>query len=195
MPPVAASGPVVEERRSSVPPRERARPALIQTVRSIVVTGLPDGVRSDLLSRLPVQEGSRIAPGTLEKIAAAAREVDEHLTVSIRQAAPDAVELVIAAPPQRIRVGGNVQQARLISQPKPMYPPEAKQERIQGVVKLSAVLGKDGTVQQLELLGGHPLLVQSAMEAVKHWVYQPTLLNGTPVEVVTRIDVNYTLSQ
>jgi protein TonB len=99
------------------------------------------------------------------------------------------------ATPQRIKVGGNVQQARLVRQPRPVYPPLAKQARIQGVVKLSAIISKDGTVQHLEVISGHPLLVPSALEAVKQWVYQPTLLNGEPVEVVTQIDVNFTLSQ
>ena len=94
----------------------------------------------------------------------------------------------------RIRVGGNVQQARLVSQPKPLYPPLAKQARIQGLVKLQAIIAKDGTIVQLEVLSGHPLLVQSAMDAVRQWRYQPTLLNGEPVEVVTTIDVVFTLS-
>jgi protein TonB len=97
--------------------------------------------------------------------------------------------------PQRIRVGGNVQQAKLVRQPHPVYPPLAKQARIQGVVKLSAIIAKDGTIQHLEVISGHPLLIPSALEAVKQWVYQPTLLNGEPVEVVTQIDVNFTLSQ
>jgi len=97
--------------------------------------------------------------------------------------------------PQRIRVGGNVQQAKLVRQPKPVYPPLAKQARIQGVVKLNAIISKDGTIQNLSVLSGHPLLVPAAMEAVKQWVYAPTLLNGEPVEVVTQIDVNFTLSQ
>jgi protein TonB len=96
---------------------------------------------------------------------------------------------------QRIRVGGNVQQAKLVRQPKPAYPPLAKQARIQGVVHLSAIIAKDGTIQKLEVIGGHPLLVPAALEAVKQWVYQPTLLNGEPVEVITQIDVNFTLSQ
>jgi len=96
---------------------------------------------------------------------------------------------------QRIRVGGNVQQARLVRQPRPVYPPLAKQARIQGVVKLNAIISRDGTIMNLSVLSGHPLLVPSAMEAVKQWVYQPTLLNGEPVEVVTQIDVNFTLSQ
>jgi protein TonB len=100
-----------------------------------------------------------------------------------------------AAAVQRIRVGGNVQQAKLVRQPKPAYPPLAKQARIQGVVHLQAIISKDGTIQKLEVIGGHPLLVPAALEAVKQWVYQPTLLNGEPVEVITQIDVNFTLSQ
>ena len=99
------------------------------------------------------------------------------------------------ATPQRIRVGGNVQQAKLVRQPHPVYPPLAKQARIQGVVKLSAIIARDGTIQHLEVISGHPLLIPAALEAVKQWVYQPTLLNGEPVEVVTQIDVNFTLSQ
>lgn len=97
--------------------------------------------------------------------------------------------------PQQIRVGGNVQSAKLVRQPKPNYPPLAKQARIQGAVKFQAVIGKDGTIKNLQLVSGHPLLVQAATDAVKQWVYQPTLLNGEPVEVLTQIDVNFTLTQ
>lgn len=96
---------------------------------------------------------------------------------------------------QRIRVGGNVQAAKLVKQPKPVYPPLAKQARIQGTVRFTAVIGRDGAIQNLTLVSGHPLLIPSAQEAVRQWVYQPTLLNGEPVEVVTQIDVNFTLSQ
>jgi protein TonB len=108
---------------------------------------------------------------------------------------PPPVKVEKPVTPQRIRVGGNVQQAKLIRQPKPIYPPLAKQARISGVVHLNAIIGKDGTIQNLTVAGGHPLLVPAAMEAVKQWVYAPTLLNGEPVEVVTQIDVNFTLSQ
>ena len=76
-----------------------------------------------------------------------------------------------------------------------MYPPLAKQARISGVVHLNAVIAKDGTIQDLKVISGHPLLIQAAMDAVRQWVYAPTLLNGEPVEVVTQIDVNFTLSQ
>jgi protein TonB len=95
----------------------------------------------------------------------------------------------------RIPVGGKVQQAMLIRQPKPVYPPLAKQARISGTVKLNAIIAKDGTIMNLSVISGHPLLVPAALEAVRGWVYRPTLLNGEPVEVVTQIDVNFTLSQ
>lgn len=99
------------------------------------------------------------------------------------------------SPPQRIRVGGNVQAANLVKRIAPVYPPLAKQARIQGTVRFTAIIGKDGTVQDLKLISGHPLLVAAAQEAVKQWQYKPTLLSGEPVEVITQIDVNFTLSQ
>ena len=95
--------------------------------------------------------------------------------------------------PKRIRVGGNVQKARLINQLKPLYPPLARQARIQGTVRLEAIIAKDGTIQQLRVVKGHPLLVQSALNAVRQWRYNPTVLNGQPVEVATTIDVHFTL--
>ena len=97
-------------------------------------------------------------------------------------------------PPKRIRVGGSVQRANLVRQVRPVYPPLARQARIQGTVKLTAIIAKDGTIQKLEVLSGHPLLIPSALSAVKQWRYRPTLLNGQPVEVVTQVDVNFTLS-
>ena len=95
----------------------------------------------------------------------------------------------------RIRVGGNVQSAKLVTKITPLYPLLAKQSRIQGTVRFNTLIGTDGHVRELLLETGHPLLVDSAMTAVRQWIYQPTLLNGNPVEVVTSIDVNYTLTQ
>lgn len=100
-----------------------------------------------------------------------------------------------AATPRRIRVGGQVESAKLIFQPKPEYPPLAKMARIQGTVRLEAIISRDGTIQDLKVLSGHPLLVKVALEAVQRWRYQPTLLNGEPVEVVTEVDVNFTLAE
>lgn len=106
---------------------------------------------------------------------------------------PTVKEAPKAVAVQRVQVGGNVQQAKLINQPKPAYPPLARQARIRGMVRFTAIIGVDGRIQNLTLVSGHPLLVPAAQEAVKQWVYQPTLLNGEPVEVVTQIDVNFTL--
>lgn len=109
-------------------------------------------------------------------------------------APPPPVKKPKPKPVQRIRVGGSVQRARLIQQPKPAYPPVARQARIQGTVRFTAIIGKDGRIANLTLESGHPLLVKAATDAVKQWIYKPTLLNGEPVEVVTVIDVNFTLT-
>ena len=95
----------------------------------------------------------------------------------------------------RIRIGGSVAAAKLINRVQPIYPALARQTGIQGVVKLHAILGKDGSVQQLQVISGHPLLVQAALDAVRQWIYQPTLLEGKPVEVDTEIDVFFQLQQ
>ena len=97
--------------------------------------------------------------------------------------------------PHRINVGGNVQAARAISRPNPVYPQLARQARIQGVVKLEAVIDETGKITDLKVISGHPLLVQAALDAVKQWRYQPTVLNNVAVQVATTIDVNFTLSQ
>ena len=94
---------------------------------------------------------------------------------------------------QRIRVGGNVQQANLIHQVMPLYPEIAKTAHIQGTVILHAIIAKDGTVQELQYISGPPLLMRSAMDAVRQWRYRPTLLNGEAVQVDTTISVVFTL--
>jgi periplasmic protein TonB len=94
-----------------------------------------------------------------------------------------------------LRVGGNVQAARIVNRVQPIYPPLARQTRISGTVRLHAIISKDGTIIQLEVINGHPLLQQAALDAVRQWRYQPTLLNGEPVEVDTTIDVIFSLNQ
>lgn len=95
----------------------------------------------------------------------------------------------------RLRVGGNVQAAKIINRVQPVYPKKAREARISGAVRLHVILAKDGTVEQLEVVSGHPLLTQAALDAVRQWTYQPTLLNGEPVEVDTTIDVIFALSE
>lgn len=100
-----------------------------------------------------------------------------------------------AAAPNQIRVGGTVQAAKLIEKPDAPYPPLARQARIQGVVRFNIMIGRDGTVENVTLVSGHPLLVPAATEAVRGYRYQPTLLNGSPVQVVTQVDVPFLFEQ
>jgi periplasmic protein TonB len=98
------------------------------------------------------------------------------------------------ATPQRVRVSSGVQSGLLVRKVNPTYPPLARQARIQGTVILQAEISKDGNIQNLQLISGHPMLAPAAIEAVKQWKYRPYLLNGEPVEVETTIQVNFTLS-
>jgi protein TonB len=85
-------------------------------------------------------------------------------------------------------------EGNLIYRVQPQYPQLARQARVQGVVVLRAVISREGKIENLQLVTGHPLLVQSAMEAVRQWRYRPYVLNNEPVEVVTQVTVNFTLS-
>jgi periplasmic protein TonB len=98
------------------------------------------------------------------------------------------------ATPTRVRVSQGVTSGLLIVHPQPTYPPLAKQARIAGAVVLQAEISKDGSIQNLHVLSGHPMLVPSALEAVKRWKYKPYIRNGEPVEVETTITVNFTLA-
>jgi TonB family protein len=97
--------------------------------------------------------------------------------------------------PQRIRIGGPVEEKKLVYSPSPQYPPLAKMAGIEGTVKLDATIAEDGKVKDLRVISGHPLLVKAALDAVKNWRYRATLLNGDPVEVETTVTVNFTLAQ
>lgn len=94
----------------------------------------------------------------------------------------------------RIKQGGQIQSRLITNAVDPIYPQEAKDKHIQGKVRLHAIISKDGSVGQLELMSGHPLLAKAALEAVRQWKYKPTLLNGEPVEVDTTIDLIFALS-
>ena len=180
-----------------------SRPSTM-TVKSIDVYGLPDQARAELLASLPVHAGDTLTTENLSKISAAARQFDEHLGMQFMSSSNGEMDIAIVAPgasvPRRPSVGtsaatpaANQAQPPLIRQVAPVYPPLAKQARIQGVVIMKALLGKDGTVRDLSVVSGHALLVQAAMDAVRQWVYQPTTVGGQPVEVYTQINVNFTL--
>lgn len=92
-----------------------------------------------------------------------------------------------------LRVSQGVMEARLIHRVIPIYPPLARSMRVEGKVHLVGTIGKDGTMQDLKVIDGHPMLVKAAVDAVKQWVYRPTLLSGEPVDVITPIEVTFTL--
>jgi len=142
----------------------------------------------------PVTKVSSSAPESLIEEMIKASHVSDTNTANNPQPRTHAAQPP-ALTPQRIRVGSKLQERKLLQHSEPVYPPLALQARISGVVHLNAIIGKDGTVENLTVASGHPLLVPAALEAVKQWLYQPTLLNGQPVEVVTQIEVNFALSQ
>jgi periplasmic protein TonB len=169
-------------------------------IRSITVAGLPDQPGRELMALLPVHEGDTFTTENARRLDAAVREFDEHLTISSRVTS-DGVSITVQAPyarmsmPGTIKVGGNVQDALVLKKVNPEYPPLAKAARVSGIVHLAIVIAKDGTVQEIHSLGGPALLIQAAMDAVKQWVYRPTLLNGAPTTVETTVDIVFSLSE
>lgn len=105
-----------------------------------------------------------------------------------------AIPKFVPAMPQRVRISQGVTKGLCIHRVDPPYPPLARAARVQGDVVLQAIIDKDGNIQDLQLISGHPMLVPSAIAAVKQWHYKPYLLNGSPVEVETTITVIFTLS-
>jgi protein TonB len=133
--------------------------------------------------------------------ASAVWQAGPALTMPAPVALPSAPAVKPLAPPAGpvrpagpVHIGGDVEGAKLIYSPHPAYPRLAVSTRSQGTVHLEAIIAADGKIRNLRVLSGPPLLVQAALDAVQQWKYQPTLLNGTPVEVVTEIEVNFTLS-
>jgi periplasmic protein TonB len=129
---------------------------------------------------------------------------NERGIASILHAVIDRLEEVpsppVEPPPQAvepeaspIRVSAGVQEGSLIHRVIPVYPATAKIARIEGVVVLEAVISKEGMVNSLRIISGHPLLTQAAIDAVRQWIYRPTLLSLEPVAVVTTITVTFSL--
>jgi TonB family protein len=184
-------------------------------VGNIKIVGLPDEERDQLLSKLPVRVGDTPTVGAFSELMTTVHQFDEHLTVVSSRpegAAEQEIDIRLAGTPVSptpaaqsanllpppvgaVKLGANVAAANIVTKVVPTYPELAKAAGVQGDVQFQALIGTDGTVQNLHLLSGPPLLVQAAMKAVQQWVYKPTLLNGQPVQVSTTIDVNFSLSQ
>jgi TonB family protein len=122
-------------------------------------------------------------------------QIQEAMTV--RGGAPKPANPISNGAPKRIGVGGNVQPSRLITQVRPVYPDDLQQLGVEGTVMMRAVISKDGTVLNPVVVntGVNPGLAKAALDAVRQWTYEPTLLNGQPVEVMTTIDIHFQLGQ
>jgi protein TonB len=99
------------------------------------------------------------------------------------------------ATPPTAPANAQITPARLISRVAPEYPKKARKKGVEGVVRLHAIIGKDGTIRELSLLHGDPLLRDAALKAVRQWRYEPMRLNGDPAEFDTTIDVIFSLNR
>jgi periplasmic protein TonB len=115
---------------------------------------------------------------------------------SVARSIGDGLPVVIPAPPAVVKplLVSHLAEANLLHKVKPIYPPLARQARVQGAVELRAIISKTGTIENLVVVRGHPMLASAAVEAVRQWRYRPYLLNDQPVEVETEIMVNFSLS-
>ncbi len=142
--------------------------------------GVPGGIGQPVSNTTPL--GEILSQGT--------PPVAPVRTVAI--ATPEPQRAAQSVP--RVRVGTGVKMATLISRVEPVYPPLARQMRVSGTVELEGIIGTDGRLKELRVKSGHPLLAHAALEAVRQWIYQPTTLNGTPVEVIAPIIVTFILN-
>ncbi len=168
--------PVVNPPETPQPSRPAARQFTLPPQQSAPQTG--PTILPDLPTAVP--SGSVVPPGV------ALPETVNRIPVATPQ---------VKEAPRPIRVGGNIQTANLIKKVAPVYPSLAKAARIQGTVRFTATIGKNGAIQNLQLISGPGMLVQAATDAVKQWVYRPMLLNGEPVEVITQLEVVFSLNQ
>jgi len=174
------------------------------TVRSISFQGVSPDAEQELRSRLGVHEGDSVSESDVANARSAVQSVDGHFVTSYSlTSAPGggsevALQVRVAAQATSsataVKTASGAQASRCVNCPPPTYPAVAKQARIQGSVVLDAIIGPDGTVQQMHVVSSqNPLLTPAAMDAVKQWVYQPTMLNGAPVAVSAPVTVNFSL--
>jgi protein TonB len=182
---------------AAAPPKVvKVIPRQMQTDKLLIPKVIPKEVKQINEDEAPPSAGMGVAGGVPGGVAGGALGgVLGGVLGGIPSAAPPPPPAKKEAPKGPLVVGGRVQAAKLIRQPQPVYPQIARQARISGTVELAAIIGEDGHIQQLTVVSGHPLLRQSALDAVKQWVYQPTLLNEQPVKVSTTIDVIFSLGQ
>jgi protein TonB len=120
--------------------------------------------------------------------------VDLGMNIPISGSRPVMPAAVAPSTPARTFRTSSMMQGSLIRRVEPVYPPLARNARIQGAVVLEAVISKGGTIENLRMISGHPMLVSAAIEAVRQWKYRPYILNEEAIEVETQITVNFVLA-
>jgi periplasmic protein TonB len=188
--PVSAQTPPVEQPKPSAPVKvAEARPALAP---GTVTFPEPPPIERQSAA-IPAR--ANLAPTTPVVPPPAAITKPEPAKPS--QPAPAVAQAPTPAPsqPAALRVGGNVQEAKVLTRVAPAYPQLARQARVAGTVKVEATIGRDGRVRSARAVSGPPLLRRAAEDAVRQWRYQPGMLNGEPMEVTTQVDVGFTLQR
>ncbi len=168
------------------------------TIHKIDASAVPEPLRDRVLGELGLEESQTVSAADLEAATKRVSNLDSRLFPFVAENEAGVVDVLISAPnltSKRIKVGGNVQQANIVYRAMPTYPVEAKMNGVQGIVTLHVVIGRDGTVLSATRIEGDTTLAASAIDAVRHWTYKPTLLNGSPVEVESDVNVNFTLAK
>ena len=163
-------------------------------VQNIALSGLPEPTFTEVTQKLRTFKGQK---PMLRQMQDAIKDTSwgekpAEIVVSARADGTSDVLITFYETPStatRVRIGGNVLAPNLIQQVKPVYPSEAKEIKLQGIVVLEVNIATDGTVSDARVITGHPLLVRPAVDAVRQWVYKPVMLNGQPVEVVSTVTV------
>ncbi len=178
-----AKGPVPLRRRGNAPLNGIAPPPLTGNSEGTETAGLP----MMAMNTPPPPAPAPVVPPPTPAPTPAAATVPAKST-------PPAVQSVEAARESANHVGGSFQPPVLIHQVSPIYPPAAFQRKATGTVRFQATVAKDGSLKNVQLLSGDPLLNVAARQAVLQWKYRPAMLNGDPIEVTQGIVVNFTLS-
>ena len=178
------------------PPRSAAAVKVIKIVQTDIVQGklrapavIPKQVKMIAKEEAPPAMAGN---GVVDSVQSGRTDGQDGVISSIGSSTPVAVLKIVT--PTLVRVSQGVTAGMLTHKVQPTYPPLARQARIQGAVVLQAEISKEGAIQNLSLISGHPMLAPAAIDAVKQWRYRPYILNGEPVAVETQITVNFTLS-
>ncbi len=155
---------------------QKLEPVVVELGGSGAPGDIPDGILGDIPGGVPGGQLGGVIGGVLGGIPAAV---------------PPPVE--IDEPREPVRLGSGIRQPQRLTYVRPANPPAAVGARIQGVVRIDAIIDTNGRVVEMRVLAGHPLLVRAVMHAVKQWIYEPTYVNGRPVPVVFEITVEFRL--